>query len=448
MAHPTSEHTEAVFFFSGDQVAREMLYTEFEAILDGFVPVHDYAGQTAKAVYLTIDPQLRIRSLVFFVIAFDVRGMVDQRWNLPLETLAEQAARGPDLGAGPVRLACFSQCPVAWHQRHLWDPQMAPGHNSFVALRKAVARNRLCLVKHAPEPDVQQREDEQAAAKAEAQQLRTALHQHYSQELRDRLARMLKEQRLRITTLNNRHHRKLDALNQEHQQRLESYRERVRQLQAQNTELNERLETLKENFDAQVQKIEGMREYFSHKLKAAHADENLQLQTLQENYEMELSARVQNATAELEERLAMREMELFYRHQQESNFKEEIARLRQENQTLLAQGGGQLLARLDKAGISLVTFHPGVGQLTVSAADVAGYLDDPEAFAARAAGVAPALYKEWLAHSRNPVCTVTDGAGRACGRELAQVARPTDFHPGESDRCPAHQVVVSQRLAQ
>ena len=446
MAHSNSEHTEAVFFFSGDQVAREMLYTEFEAILDGFVPVPDYAGQTAKAAYLTINPQLQISALVFFVIAFDGRGMVDNRWNLPLQQLVEQASRGPDLGAGPIRLVCFSQCPVAWQQQYLWDPQMEPGRNSFVLLRKSVARNRLGLVKYEPEPE--EAKDEESIAPREAQKLRKALHEHYSQEMRDRLARMLKEQRLRITTLNNRHARKIDGLNQEHQQRLQAYRDKVRQLQEQNGELTQRLETLKENFDAQVQKIEGMREYFSHKLKAAHADENLQLQTLQENYEMELEARVQNATAELEDRLGMREMELFYRHQQENNFKEEIARLRQENQSLLEQGGGQLLDRLDRAGISFVAFHAGVGQLTVPASEMAAYLDDPDTFAARAAGVVPALYKEWLAHSREPVCTAKNDQGHVCGKALAQVARPADFHPGESDRCAAHQMVVGQRLAQ
>ncbi len=446
MAPPISEHTEAVFFFSGDKIAREMLYTEFEAILDGFVPVPEYAGKTAKAVYVTINPQLQISALVFFVIAFDARGMVDNRWNLPLQQLVEQASRGPDLGGGPVRLVCFSQCPVAWQQPNLWDPQMDPGRNSFVLLRKSVARNRLGLVKYEPEPE--EEKPEGTIAPQEAQKLKKALHEHYSQEMRDRLARMLKEQRLRITTLINRHTRKIDGLNREHQERLQAYRDKVKQLQEQNGELTHRLETLKDNFDAQVQKIEGMREYFSHKLKAAHTDENLQLQTLQENYEMELAARVQNATAELEERLGIREMELFYRHQQENNLKEEIARLRQENQTLLERGGGQSLDRLDRAGISFVAFHPGVGQLTVPASEMAAYLDDPETFAAQVAGVAPDLYKGWLTHSREPQCTATDAEGHRCGKAVAQVARPADFHPGESDRCPAHQIVVSQRLAQ
>lgn len=445
MATSISEHTEAVYLFSGDKLAREMLYPEFEAVLDGFVPVPEYANSTAKAVYLTISPQLTISAVVFFVIDFDAKGMADRRWNLPLQQLIQQASGGPDLGGGPIRLVCFSQCPVAWQQKHLWDPQMEPGRNSFVLLRKAVARNRLGLVRSEPEPAP---EKEPEIAPQAAQQLKKVLHEHYSQEMRDRLARMLKEQRLRITTLANQQTRKIDKLNREHQQRLQAYRDKVKQLQAQNGELTQRLETLKENFDAQVQKIEGMREYFSHKLKAAHADEHLQLQTLQENYDLELAARVHSATSELEERLEMREMELFYRHQQENNLKEEISRLRLENQTLLEQGGGQLLERLDRAGISFVAFHAGVGQLTVPPGEMAAYLDDPDTFAARALGVEPELYKGWLAQGRHPHCTAVDAQGNLCGQELPKVARPSDFHPGESDRCPVHQTLMTQRLAQ
>ncbi|WP_347331292.1 hypothetical protein [Marinimicrobium locisalis] len=445
MATPISEHTEAVYLFSGDKLAREMLYPEFEAVLDGFVPVPEYANRTAKAAYLTISPQLTISAAVFFVIEFDARGLADRRWNLPLQQLIQQAGQGPDLGGGPIRLVCFSQCPVAWQQKNLWDPQMEPGRNSFVLLRKAVARNRLGLVRTESEPAPKKEPD--IAPKA-ARQLKKVLHEHYSQAMRDRVARLLKEQRLRITTLANQQARKIDKLNREHQQRLQAYRNKVRQLQAQNSELTQRLETLKANFDAQVQKIEGMRDYFSHKLKAAHTDEHHQLQALRENYEMELAARVQGATSELEERLEMREMELFYRHQQENNLKEEVSRLRQENQTLLEQGGGQLLERLDKTGISFVAFHAGVGQLTVPPDEMAAYLDDPETFAARALGVEPELYKGWLKHSRNPQCMARDAHGHLCARAVPTVARPSDFHPGESDRCPAHQTLVAQRLAQ
>src|SRR5690606_15573184 len=184
-----------------------MLYSEFEAILDGFIPVPDYAGSLAKAVYLRINSRLCITAAVFFVLKFDGKGMIDRRWNVPLQQLAASAARGPDLGAGPIRLACFSQCPIEWQRKNLWDPQMQPGCNSFVLMRKALKQNRLQLAfKTRPAEPAQEKlvaEARQQEQQLQRQNLQRTLHQHYSQALRDRLAHIIKEQRLRIATLVN-----------------------------------------------------------------------------------------------------------------------------------------------------------------------------------------------------------------------------------------------------
>lgn len=50
---------------------------------------------------------------------------------------------GPDLGAGPIRLCCRSQCPVDWHVQDLWDPDMNQQPNAFIVLRDLVKQNRL-----------------------------------------------------------------------------------------------------------------------------------------------------------------------------------------------------------------------------------------------------------------------------------------------------------------
>lgn len=436
------EQTEAILFFSDDQIAREMLYPEFEAILDGFVPVPEQAGTSVKAAYVRIDEQLCITAMVFFRLNFDASGAVDQRWNVPLQQLAGTSAKGPDLGAGPINLACFSQCPIEWQQKNLWDPLMEPGRNSFVLARKSARRNRLSLkVRDKPvSPKVEEDKSHQ--------DLQQKLHQQYSQELRDRMAHMLREQRLRITTLNNRQERRIQTLQQENQKRLQLYREKIQQLQEKNSELTHRHETLRENFDAQATKIEGMRDYFSHKLKAAHMDESSQVQTLQENFELELAARIQSATNELQERLDMREMELFYRQQQENNLKDEIGRLRQENQSLLNQGSGQLLDKLSRAGINFVAFHPGAGQISVAADEMGPYLDNPEAFVADKCGVDEAHYRDWLEHYQNPQCRAQDALGNLCAQPVNRVNHPRDFHQGESDHCAKHQNLASEPLAE
>ena len=54
MQTQSSEQLEAVFLFDGDHITREMLYSEFEAILDGFIPVPDYAGRLPYSLYLSL----------------------------------------------------------------------------------------------------------------------------------------------------------------------------------------------------------------------------------------------------------------------------------------------------------------------------------------------------------------------------------------------------------
>src|SRR3546814_1813015 len=127
--------SEAILFFGKKGVSKSMLYVDFEAILDGMVGVPEYAGQKIPMAYCVVNGQLRVLALVLFFLDFDDSGLADSTWNIPLRHLAEHASAGPDKGAGPVRLACRSQCPVAWHQSQLWDPEMKPGANDFAFIR-------------------------------------------------------------------------------------------------------------------------------------------------------------------------------------------------------------------------------------------------------------------------------------------------------------------------
>lgn len=141
----------AVLFCEKGKITREMMYAEFEAILDSFVPLPEYAGLDVQAIYVEISPQLKVHSAVYFLIGFDGAGHADRKWNIPLQQLAEQGEPGPNLGAGPIRLACRSQCPVSWHVQHLWDPNMNKNPNDFVLLRDVVKRNKLGFKKVAEE---------------------------------------------------------------------------------------------------------------------------------------------------------------------------------------------------------------------------------------------------------------------------------------------------------
>lgn len=136
---------EAVCFFGKKSIIKEMRYSEFEAVLDGVVGIPELANKEINGAFVKINQALQIHSLVTFQIEFNDRGFADEDWNIPLRHLAENAGPGPDLGAGPIRLACRSQCSVSWYQRELWEPNQRE-INHFELLREAVSRNKLGLI--------------------------------------------------------------------------------------------------------------------------------------------------------------------------------------------------------------------------------------------------------------------------------------------------------------
>lgn len=138
--------TEAVMFFSDQGIAREMLFTEFEALLDGLVAAPDFADETVEAVFLQINSRLYVRAAVFFTVDFDLDGYVNRLWNLPLRTLAEKAARGPDMGGGPIRLSCLGFCHHKEYQHSMWKPGQRGGKADLAWIKQAVTRNGLGII--------------------------------------------------------------------------------------------------------------------------------------------------------------------------------------------------------------------------------------------------------------------------------------------------------------
>jgi hypothetical protein len=455
MVTPDTEFSEAVLFIEDNRIRREMLQTEFEAVLDGVVPIPDLAGKTAQAAYLRVNENLRIIAAVFFRLTFDTQGHADKRWNVPLEQFADHSARGPDLGAGPIRLACYSQCSIAWHQQNLWDPDMTPTANSFVLLKKTIKANRLGLDHREPgEPPPVPTARIAAPPQLDPHQSRELesrlsqqLRRQFEQTFRDHMARLLKEQRLHIITLKSKHKQEIQQLQLTHQKRLQGYRQQLDQRQ-QTLELQQlRNLELKETIEGQAKKIEGLREYFEHKLRSAQLDESTQLHALRDNYVAEVQAKVEAATLEIKEKLQMREIELMYRAEQESSLEEEIRRLRKDKQVLLSNSHEQLLEKLENAGLSFVAYHPGAGHLTIPLADMSRYLDDPGAYAAEKCGVTLVQYKQWLEHYRQSICRAITTRGDICGAAVERVPTPGQFHIGENDRCNRHRTSPTETFA-
>jgi hypothetical protein len=141
-----------LFAADGASVVAEMRFAEFEALVSHSATLDAQAASVVKAVYGVVASGLALRGLVFFQFKVDEEGMVDGTFNVPLRYLARNAGAGPDLGMGPVRLACRGKCPVPWHSLNLWDPHGEGDAHPAMLAQKAVWRNRLGLKPIATKP--------------------------------------------------------------------------------------------------------------------------------------------------------------------------------------------------------------------------------------------------------------------------------------------------------
>ena len=134
--------TDAIFFLHKDEVLKQMLVSEFEALLDGVVQATEYSAKSIDAVFLQINSRLSIQSLVFFRIGFTPDGYVVGDWHVPFHQLLQSPARGPDLGAGVCRLVTKAQCSAPWLAQGLYDPDP----KIFTVLVQSVKLNKLGIV--------------------------------------------------------------------------------------------------------------------------------------------------------------------------------------------------------------------------------------------------------------------------------------------------------------
>ncbi|WP_375192039.1 DNA repair protein [Marinobacter sp.] len=400
----------AVFFMDGSQVSRQMRASEFGAFLDGYVGLSDLAETDVRAVLVELNGELLVQSLVFFRIWFDEEGRADTHWNVPIEELARNGAKGPDMGGGAIRLVCRSQCPDPRFKEDLWDPDMTPGNNHFQTIRKAVEANSLKFRKKEPA-----REEEIPVLNAQAEAPGT---DDSSAADRSRLAQLIREQRLRIKTLQSVHRDSLSDLQREHRLEMQTLRGEIADLE---------------------QKYERQR-LSNEQLKKRLAERNEQYLTMQEQIAdsgTDKQREESNADAELvllKDQLERRQRELELRD-------DKIVALEQENHELRNREPveNSIMDHLKRQSVFLVAYHPGVGHLTLPFEDIETYFENPTAYAADRCGMNEPAYREWLEHYENPVCAHETDGGKRCGEPILRVSQPSEFRPGVDDRCEQHQ---------
>ena len=440
---------EAVVFMDGPAVAKEMLYPEFEAILDHVVAIDEFKATQVPAVYLRINNNLQIGAAVFFYLVFDANGYADPNWNLPLQHLAEQAGPGPDLGAGAIKLTCRSQCSVSWHQRSLWDP-LGEGEEGQVAgtfqkLAAHIKKNRLAFEVDIPpklEPVRQPEKNHKPITDPQKPvQDVAAIEQQIKQSLQ-------KKSEAKIAALAQEHKLRIDSIKTEAKSILESHQRRY---QGEMAKLNETLEATKQLFleekhnnlqlrelqkkhaeDLQLAREEFQQQAIDNKeLAADHSRE------LEQRFALELEAKLEQATSELKQMLEMREVELYYRDEQVKRLNDEIAQLRQQKQNMVS-GGDRLLQTMTENGVSFIAYQIGLDQLTLTKDEVSQYLEAPLSFYAEKTGLDIAHYELWLTHYHKPCCSHINDQGKACEVSIPRVDKPSRFVGGENDRCVEH----------
>lgn len=438
---------EAVLFFNDSGICKEMLYPEFEAMLDGLVSMPAFADQQMRVAYVLVNARLQIRAAVFFYLDFNEDGSADSGWNIPLRSLAERTGRGPDLGAGPIRLACRSQCPVAWHQMHLWDPQVTQGNNHFVMLRDRIKRNQLGLLveDEAPPPVPTERlqmvaEDTWYAADA-GKEAAARQADKLEQEQRLKAAQLIKQQRQRIANLEQAREleaTKLRELAAQQQARLE---EEIATLRAELSRQERLAGELRDQLAAQAEGFQKTREEMSRQLRALEENSRAEAAIARERFAEELQVQVAAAVAEYQEQVTIRDVELAYRNELDTQLQEEIEQLQKRCEALTEQSGERKLEALSRIGVLFMAYHPGAGHLTIPLQDMARYQDNPLAYAAAKCGVSEEQYRQWVQHFQQPTCVASLPSGERCNMPLDKIDSPARFVIGESNCCARHRTL-------
>ncbi len=427
--------TEAIAFIDNAVVVKEMLYPEFEAILDNVVAINEYKDKDATAVYLRIDQHLKIRAAVFFYLGFDQRGYVDKNWNIPLRHLADTGGVGPDLGAGPIKLSCRSQCSVSWHQRGLWDPELDGVNNSFTHLARAVKNNRLGLAVTEPESQVFSGEKNKTPGSVQIPTTKDA-EQALKHEFKQRMESLAQDHKLRLETMKSETKSHLEKVQKSFRQQINQLNETLQATKQLFLEEKHKNLELRRAQEKHVETISRARKAFQ--VQTANSDKvaHQQLLELEQKFELEMEAKLDATRSELKEMLEMKEVEVFYRDEQIKRLKKELSGLRQQKDELLAEKN--ILQLMSQAGISFIDYQQGLEHLTVPLNELEDYLLSPLNYRASKTGLDVTQYKKWLDHYKKPVCGHVQEDGSLCARVIQQLEKPRLFIEGESDRCSAH----------
>lgn len=440
--------TEAVMLFDDRGISSEMLFTEFEAYIDNKIRVPQYADEQIRAAYVLINPRLLVRAIVFFYLDFDEEGIIEEGWDLDLRLLADKASPGPDLGAGPIRLACSSQCPIPWCQMHLWSPELSPSNNHIYMIRDAVRRNNLRLSidddtqAMIAADSLQMAEEDRWQSKEQVEELLRKTREHEQRE-RQQAAKIIKQQRLRISALEAAHTETMTSLHSQFEQRLHQSKQNAQQIKAKLELQQQQNEQLRQQLTAQAEQVKAMRDDLRQRIEQLNQQSERQSSSLRSQCEQEIQLRIDEATSRYQEQIFSKDQQLVSLGRQLEKAAREQKQLAAKLANALDCGADPLAVRLEKAGVSFVVSMPGIGPLHIPRTELEQYLQNRNAYAAKKCKVSEEHYLKWLEHYENPVCNaMLPTTDTICGLPLDRKKHPGQFISGENDRCSRHRKLI------
>ncbi len=489
---PSQRAQEVIFFISDTGVSKEMMFTEFEAVLDGVVGLQEFANTTSYCVFSVINPGLQPQAFVFFTIDFDENGEPPSTWNLPFQTLI-QKANPVTFGSYQAKVITQSSCSTEWHKTGLWDPS----EQVVAVICEAIQANKLCLSTESMDGQARQQSIPSFATQPAAQFAASVpVHSrpsHIQSSQGHSLPELMKEVAAQLSGVQDVDRDASRRLEKELGETIKTLTVDLHAMTQRATELEQKNLALMEESFKQKSSFSQMRadleQSLDEKIKLSVAEARQALKTKYEKklktYEQEYKNRytekvsaMKNTTSastqavqdmqnmlqdkdrmldeknhridHLEERHAEDALKL--REQAESidkleakmkQMSEELAMFRKEKLRLMADGADKFFEKLENSGLNFIAYHPGAGHISVSVKQVAEYIENPQIFAAEKVGLSLEAYQYWLGHYEKPCCQAPIIGGKTCGQKIQRHDNPRDFSPGISDRCEKHKTGIS-----
>lgn len=461
-----SSHDAVLFIDDENHVIKQMLFSEFQAVLDGIIGEPEFADTQCRAVYIKVNYQLQLLAAVFFLISFESNGAVDRHWNLPLEKLAETAAFGPTIDGKAIRMSSKSQCQIPWHHEHMWEPNLAVEGNTLKRIALCLKENRLALptapLGSSPANSNQENQTGQFDSVNEISEnsqlsgmkivsndseIKALAEEKKREAERYQMAQNIKKQRLYIASLKARHEEEVSSLRGKFSNEKESMLIKIEDQEKSQDQLLNKIDKLSSELESLKTKRNQSERELEKQLSESSNTSNSDYVNLQNKFKKEMEQKLIEQKREFKEKIEMQEMEAAYRESKLHILQDELNEL-QRNITEPQQKSLTDFAEvLEDAGVNFVVTLPTLSPLSIPAKSLAEYKIDPEKYVADRLGLDVDHYKNWLEHANNPVCKAEDENGHCCNRSLV-IESPGLFIKGISDRCEKHQrSVLNQKRA-